>query len=190
MDKFFIKILNLSFTGSFIILAVILLRFIFKKAPKYLSLTFWALVFIKLLCPIKIESNLSLVPSSTVIPQNIVYAQNPNITSGITVIDNAVNPVLESSMAPDLGASVNPMQIFMYVAANLWVLGVAVMLIYTLVSYILLKRKVRASIKAFENVYYCDYIESPFVLGIIKPKIYLKIIKKIPRNKLLTQRNL
>jgi len=173
MDKFFIEILNLSFTGSFIILAVILLRFIFKKAPKYLSLTFWALVFIKLLCPIKFESRLSLVPSSTVIPQNIVYAQNPNITSGITVIDNSVNPVLESSMSPTLGNSVNPMQIVMYIASNIWVLGVAAMLIYTLVSYILLKRKVRASINAYENVYYCDYIESPFVLGIIKPKIYL-----------------
>lgn len=173
MDKFFIEILNMSFTGSFIILAVILLRFIFKKAPKYLSLTFWALVFIKLLCPIKFESSLSLVPSGTVVSQNIVYAKSPHITSGITVIDKAVNPVLENSMAPNLGGSVNPMQVFMFVATAIWILGVVAMLIYTLVSYILLKRKVRASINAYENVYYCDYIESPFVLGVIKPKIYL-----------------
>ena len=173
MEKFFIEILNLSISGSFLILAVCLLRLIFKKAPKTFNLICWALVFFKLILPIKIESNLSLAPSGNTIPQNILYEAKPNIDSGFTVINNAVNPIISESLAANPGDSVNPIQVLMLVGSNIWLLGALALLIYAVISFILLKIKVKASIKAYENVYYCDYIDTPFVLGVFDPKIFL-----------------
>ena len=173
MEKLFIEILNMTLPATLLIIALMVFRRIFNKLPKNVNLFMWAMVFVRLLIPIKIESSISLTPRKSTIPENIMTAPKPEINSGIDFVNNAVNPILSESFAPNPGDSANPMQVVMFVAANIWVVGIIAMIIYALISFILLKRKVSASVLYKENIYYCDYIESPFVLGIIKPKIYL-----------------
>ena len=117
MSTVFLKILNISLTAGWLILAVIILRLLLKKAPKWISCLLWALVAVRLLLPFSIESVLSLVPSSEVVPTNIVYEQKPVIDSGIRVVNNAVNPVIMETFAPAIGDSVNPLQILVSIAS-------------------------------------------------------------------------
>ena len=179
MSTVFLKILNISLTAGWLILAVIILRLLLKKAPKWIRCLLWALVAIRLLLPFSIESVLSLVPSSEVIPTNIVYEQKPVIDSGIRVVNNAVNPVITETFAPAIGDSVNPLQIVVSVASVVWIAGIAGMLIYALISFLLLKRRVRASVplnhddEKSKRILLCDEIKSPFILGIFKPIIYI-----------------
>jgi len=173
MEAIFLKVLNLSITASWAVLAVIIIRLLLKKAPKWISCMLWLIVALRLALPFSIESVFSLIPSAEVIPQNIGLAKDPAINSGIGVIDQIVNPIISSSLAPDLTYSANPIQILTFIAAMVWVIGIALMLIYALISYISLSVKTAPRILYKENVYYCDNIYSPFILGIIKPKIYL-----------------
>ena len=108
MSTVFLKILNISLVASWLILAVIILRLFLRKAPKWISCLLWALVAVRLLLPFSVESVLSLVPSSEVIPTNIVYEQKPVIDSGIRVVNNTVNPVITETFAPAVGDSANP----------------------------------------------------------------------------------
>ena len=108
MDRLFLKLLNMSISTSWLVLAVLLLRLLLKKSPKWIHVALWALVAVRLICPISIESVWSLLPSGETIPQTIVYARNPAIDSGVTVIDQAVNTSLAQYRTPQVGASVNP----------------------------------------------------------------------------------
>ena len=179
MSTIFLKILNISLVASWLILAVIILRLFLRKAPKWISCLLWALVAVRLLLPFSVESVLSLVPSSEVIPTNIVYEQKPVIDSGIRVVDNTVNPVITETFAPVVGDSANPLQIIVPIAFTVWIVGIAGMLLYAVINYLLLKKKVRASIPLntpagrAKRIMLCDDIKSPFILGIFKPYIYL-----------------
>ena len=173
MSDIFIKILNMSLSASWLILAVIVLRFLLRKAPKWSMCLLWALVAIKLVIPFSPESVLSLIPSNEVIPDNIAMESRPHINSGIEYIDTAVNPVMESNLSPQPGDSANPMQAVMYMAGIVWCTGVILCLAYALISYILLKRKVCASKRIERNVYSCDEVASPFILGVFRPVIYI-----------------
>lgn len=173
MSSVFMTLLNMSLTASWLIVAVILLRAVFKRAPKAIRCVLWALVGVRLICPFSIESALSLIPSAAPVPPEIVYAQTPAIESGIPVINEVINPILSEHLAPQAGHSVNPMQIVTAVAAYVWLFGVIAMLIYSLVSYLRLRRRVRVSLCQQNNVYLCDTIDTPFILGLIKPRIYL-----------------
>ncbi len=173
MTALFIKLFNMSVTATWIAFAVMLFRFLFRKMPKAIRASAWALVALRLVCPFSIESVFSLVPSAETIPQDIVYSQTPTIHSGISIFNSTVNPIISESLAPDVGNSVNPMQIILTAAASLWVIGMALMLIYALYSYIRIKRKVKEAAHLETNVWECDSIDTPFILGIIRPKIYL-----------------
>ncbi|SFQ22733.1 Signal transducer regulating beta-lactamase production, contains metallopeptidase domain [Butyrivibrio proteoclasticus] len=173
MSALFLKILNLSINASWLILAVIAARLLLKKAPRWISCLLWGLVAVRLLCPISLESVLSILPSAKVVPDNIEMVQNPHIDSGVRIIDNAVNPVIEKSFSPDAASSVNPMQVVVFVGSILWLTGMVVMLLYALISYILLRRKVRASVSLNGSVKECDEVDSPFILGIFRPEIYV-----------------
>ena len=173
MDELFLKIFNMSVTATWLVLAVIAARFLLKRAPKWINVAMWALVGVRLVCPISFESVLSLVPSAETVPADIVYAQTPAINSGVYVINSVVNPVMSESFTPTPGASINPIQIFLFLAEVVWIVGMVGMLIYTLVSYLLLLRKVREATPAEGNVWLCDRISSPFILGVIRPRIYL-----------------
>lgn len=94
MSAVFLKILNMSITASWLILAVIVSRPLLKKAPKWIVCLLWALVAIRLVCPFSFKSVLSLVPSSETIPANIALQPEPAINSGIEIVNQTINPVI------------------------------------------------------------------------------------------------
>lgn len=173
MDTVFIKLLNMSITASWLVLAVILLRFLLKKAPKWIMGVLWGFVAIRLICPFSLVSVCSLVPSAEPIPPNIIVSENPAINSGLPIINQVVNPIISESLAPNIENSVNPMQIITSVASVIWIIGIIAMLLYTHISYIRICRKVREAVPLKENIWICDHISSPFILGMIRPRIYL-----------------
>ena len=173
MSDAFLKLLNMSITASWLVASVIILRLLLKKAPKWISCLLWAMVGIRLVMPFSLESVLSLIPSSEPIPENIATQAAPAVNTGIPVINNAINPVINQSLAPNLGDSVNPLQIILEIASLVWIIGIAVMLIYSIVSYLRIRNRVKVSLNFRDNIFYCDNITSPFILGIIRPKIYI-----------------
>ena len=174
MSGIFLKLLNLSISASWLVLVVLALRLVLKRAPKWVNVLLWGMVALRLMLPFSIESALSLIPSAeTVSPEVVQFDPAPTITSGVTIIDNAVNPSLSESFAAAPLASVNPLYVWTYLAGWVWLIGLAAMLLYALVSYLRLRRCVRASIPLRENIYVCDEVPSPFILGIVHPRIYL-----------------
>ncbi len=173
MTAVFIQLINMSIAAGWLILAVILLRIILKNAPKWIRCILWGLVALRLIFPVSVESIFSLLPTAETIPQDIVYAENPVIHTGVTAINSVVNPYLSEGMAPEVGVSVNPMQIVMNLGAVMWVVGMIGMMIYAGISYLKIRNRVSASLSAGENIFFCDYIDTPFVLGIVRPRIYL-----------------
>ena len=174
MADIFLKILNISITASYLVIAVLLLRLILKKVPKWIRGILWGLVGIRLVFPFSVESVLSLIPSAEVISSDTVkYSTAPAITSGIPIIDNTLNPVIGSTFRADPTQSVNPLQIFTEIAGLIWVVGIAVMLMYAIISTLKIKKHVGESVKIRDNIFMCDAVKSPFILGVIRPKIYI-----------------
>ena len=174
MSGIFLKLLNLSISASWLVLVVLALRLVLKRAPKWVDVLLWGMVALRLMLPFSIESALSLIPSAeTLSPEVVQFDPAPTITSGVTIIDNAVNPSLSESFAAAPLASVNPLYVWTYLAGWVWLIGLAAMLLYALVSYLRLRWRVSASIPLWENVYVCDEVPSPFILGIVHPRIYL-----------------
>ena len=174
MAAVFLKLLNLSISASWLVLAVLVLRLISKRSPKWMNVLLWGIVALRLMLPFSIESALSLIPSAeTVSPAAVQFAPAPTITSGVSVIDNAVNPSLSEHFAAVPTASVNPLYVWTEIAGWVWLIGLGAMLLYALVSYLRLRRRVSVSLCVRENIYLCDAISSPFILGVVKPRIYL-----------------
>lgn len=173
MEAVFLKILNMSITASYLVLAVVLARLLLKKAPKFIAVILWGLVALRLVCPFSFESVLSLIPSAETVPADIMYAETPQIYSGISSVNTVVNNVVMPQFYPDRVYSANPLQIWVFVASVVWVVGIIAMLLYTLISYARIRFKVREAVKLEGDLYECDRIASPFILGVIKPKIYL-----------------
>lgn len=173
MSEAFLKVVNMSISAGWLVLAVLALRLILKKAPKWVNVLLWGIVAVRLICPFTIESALSLIPSTETISPEIMMDWTPEISTGIEPLDQVVNPVISTSFAPQGMASANPLQILIPVAANLWLLGVLIFLIYTAISYLSLRHKLRTAVILRDNIFQCETVSSPFVLGILKPKIYL-----------------
>ena len=174
MAAVFLKLLNLSISASWLVLAVLVLRLISKRSPKWVNVLLWGIVALRLVLPFSIESALSLIPSAeTVSPAVVQFAPAPTITSGVSVIDNAVNPSLSEHFSAVPTASVNPLYVWTEIAGWVWLIGLGAMLLYALVSYLRLRRRVSVSLCVRENIYLCDAISSPFILGVVKPRIYL-----------------
>ena len=173
MDAFFLKLLNMSVTAGWIILAVTALRFLLKKAPKWVSCALWALVAVRLICPFSLESALSLVPSAEALPQNIISGNTFRVSTGIGTIDKAVGEHLADRYFEGITVPAHNGSRVMTTLGWIWLAGAALMLIYAAVSYLRLRRKVGASIRLRDNIYICDEIATPFILGVISPRIYL-----------------
>ena len=174
MAAVFLKLLNLSISASWLVLAVLVLRLISKRSPKWMNVLLWGIVALRLVLPFSIESALSLIPSAeTVSPAAVQFAPAPTITSGVSVIDNAVNPSLSEHFAAVPTASVNPLYVWTEIAGWVWLIGLGAMLLYALVSYLRLRRRVSVSLPIQDHIYLCDAISSPFILGVVKPHIYL-----------------
>ncbi len=173
MEAVFLKILNMSISAGWLITIVFVLRLLFQKAPKSFNYILWTLVAIRLVCPFTIESVFSLVPSAETVPSEIMYSYVPEVQTGIEAVDTVINPTITEHMAPEIGASVNPMQIVTYAASVFWLVGIVGMFLYMGISYLMLRWKVRVSMHLQENVWICDAIDSPFIMGVIRPRIYL-----------------
>lgn len=182
MTEFFRTVLNMSITGAYIAAAIIILRIAMKKLPKKYSYLLWAILGIRLLCPFSFSSAVSifnvLVPEKPAItsgqmefiPNDIEYAAEPRITVSVSPVNNAINEQLPPAQP---SVSANPMQIAMAVGAYIWAFGTLAMAVYTAVSYTSVRKKVRNAKLSDGNVYTCESIETPFVFGLIKPRIYL-----------------
>lgn len=173
MSAVFLRIVNMSITASWLILAAIILRFLLKKAPKWIMCLLWAVVAVRLVCPVTIESVLSLVPSREPIPVDIAMSPRPAVNTGIPVINNTVNTVLAENFTPVVEDSANPLQIVIPILAIVWIVGAVVLLAYALVSYLRLRKTVSASFELQKGVMACDDVKAPFILGIFKPVVYV-----------------
>lgn len=172
MAEIFQKALNMSIAAGWLILAVIALRLLLRRAPKRFRLLLWAVVGLRLALPWSIESALSLIPSAQTLPEGIMLERAPVLDTGISSLNGAINPGFTAAFTPELGASANPLQVLLPIAAALWMLGAAAMLLWALVSWLRLRKRVREAVRLEENVYECE-IASPFVLGLFRPRIYL-----------------
>ncbi len=173
MDAVMIKLLNMSITAMWLILAVIILRAVLQKAPKYINLIMWALVGFRLICPFNFESMLSLIPSAETIPSNIQVSSSPAIDTSINAVNELVNPVISDVAGVPYTIGYSPVDMVLKIAFAVWLFGFGVMLFYSAISYLKLHRTVKASIRYNDNIFLCDNIKSPFILGIVRPRIYL-----------------
>lgn len=169
----FLKLANMSISASWLVLAILVLRLVLKKAPKWVNVLLWGIVAVRLICPFTIESALSLIPSTQTIPMNIEMAAQPAIDSGVEVVNSMVNPMIAASFTPNPAASANPLQIWIPLIAVIWLFGMVLMMSYTVISYWNLRRKVDTAVIYKNNIYHSENVSSPFVLGILKPRIYL-----------------
>ena len=173
MSELFLEIVNRSIAASWIVIAVLILRFCLKKAPKWVNVLLWGIVAVRLIFPFSIESALSLIPSAETVSPSIMMETAPSVQTGVPALDQVINPVIDHSLSPAPGASANPLQIWIPVMAAVWLAGAAALLLYSAISYWRLRRRVREAVILRDNIYQSENAGSPFVLGIIQPKIYL-----------------
>ena len=194
MEALFLKLVNMSITASWLVLAVIAVRLIFKKVPKWILCLLWGLVAFRLVCPISIESSLSLIPDTEPLSQERAYAAETSKPARGDILDSEGNVIVERNPAANgdildsegnvivgiqAGIRTYPeteqTHGWMYFLSRIWLIGFCVMLAYTAVSYYLLKRKVATAIPLKRGIKLSEYVDTPFVLGIIRPVIYLPV---------------
>ncbi len=173
MTELFVKVFNMSVAAGWLVLAVVLLRQLLKKAPKWVNVLLWGVVAVRLACPVSIESVLSLIPSAQTVSPEIMLEQEPQIHTGIALVNSLVNPIVSQSFAPKPHASANPLQIWLPVLTVVWLTGILVLVLYTVFSYARLRRKIGTAVRLRDNIYQSEQVASPFVLGLIRPRIYL-----------------
>ena len=173
MSELFLKIVNMSISASWVVVAVLALRFCLKKAPKWVNVLLWGIVAARMVFPFSIESVLSLIPSAETISPTVMMEQTPSVQTGVPALNHVINPVISGSFTPAPGASANPLQIWIPVLAGIWLFGIVALFLYSAVSYCRLRRKVCEAVILRDNIYQSENVCSPFVLGIIRPKIYL-----------------
>ena len=173
MTDWFIKIVNMSISAGWMVLAVVILRPLLAKFPHWVKVLLWGLVALRLLCPLSIQSALSLIPSGETVSPDIMLDPNPSLQTGIPAINNAVNPVITHSFAPSPAASANPLQVILPVLSLIWGAGMVLMLCYMALSCWHLHRKIGTAVLLQDNIFQSEQIQTPFVLGIFRPKIYL-----------------
>ena len=173
MSELFLEIVNRSIAASWIVIAVLILRFCLKKTPKWVNVLLWGIVAVRLIFPFSIESALSLIPSAETVSPSIMMETAPSVQTGVPALDQVINPVIDHSLSPAPGASANPLQIWISVMAAVWLAGAAALLLYSAISCWRLRRRVREAVILRDNIFQSENAGSPFVLGIIQPKIYL-----------------
>lgn len=173
MDDVFLKLVNLSISASWLILAVLVLRVVLKKAPKWVMPLLWGVVALRLVCPFSIESALSLIPSAETIPSEIVTETREPVLYEQATLDIATNPTLPSAAEVPVGVSRQQAQVDFNIYSVLWLAGMAALLVHALVSAGKLKRKLATAILLRDHIYESEFVDSPFVFGVVKPNIYL-----------------
>lgn len=174
MNDIFLSVLNMSLTASIIAAIVLIIRLCLRRAPKKYVYLLWTVVFFRLVCPFSLQSSVSALPTVTPIPQEIVYAKVMPPRPEVPIIDDIVRQTIDANIASEY-ASVNASYLYLYLGAHLWLIGIAALLAYALTSYFSLKYKLRTATLMWSNIFESEYIRSPFVLGLVHPRIYLPL---------------
>lgn len=175
MVAVFLKLLNMSITAGWIVLAVMLLRFLLRKMPKQFTCMLWGLVGLRLIFPFSPESIFSLIPSAKTLPETLQPGEFPEIHSGVTAIDRVVNPAAKYSFSrlPVETSGADALKFILHGAVLIWFSGMCLMLLYLVFSYLRLQKKMRTAVLLRDNIWQSDFVDSPFILGLIKPRIYI-----------------
>ena len=173
MTDIFLIIVNMSISAVWLVLAVLALRLLLKRTPRWISVLLWGIVAVRLVCPFFPKSPVSLIPSPETIRSDIMMDPEPSVDTGIFALNAIVNPMLTEAFAPGQGDSANPLQIWIPMLSAVWAIGMAGILGYTAVSCLRLHRKLRTAVLLGDNLFQSEYADSPFVFGIIRPRIYL-----------------
>lgn len=178
MGNIFLKLCNMSIAAGWLILTVILLRVLLKRAPRWIHCLLWGIVAVRLICPFSIESVYSLIPSAETIQSNTIidgefYKNVPVIDSRISIINDTVNPVLQEAFDYEEEESAAPMQIYTYLGDIVWSCGLLLLSVYALIGQFRMRHMLKEAVCYRDNIYFCDAVASPFLLGFIRPRIYL-----------------
>ena len=173
MNELFLKIVNMSISASWLVLVVLILRFVLKKAPKWVNILLWGIVAIRLICPFSFESALSLIPSAETFPEKVISGPSFDVQTGITPVDNRINDYLGDRYFEGVTVPANNGNDIMTILTIVWTIGILLLVAYTVISYWRLRRKVDTAVRYKDNIFQSENVKSPFVLGIIKPRIYL-----------------
>ena len=173
MNELFLKIVNMSISASWLVLVVLILRFVLKKAPKWVNILLWGIVAIRLICPFSFESALSLIPSAETFPEKVISGPSFDVQTGITPVDNRINDYLGDRYFEGVTVPANNGNNIMTILTIVWIIGILLLVAYTVISYWRLRRKVDTAVRYKDNIFQSENVKSPFVLGIIKPRIYL-----------------
>ena len=173
MNELFLKIINMSISASGLVLVVLILRFVLKKAPKWVNILLWGIVAIRLICPFSFESALSLIPSAETFPEKVISGPSFDVQTGITPVDNRINDYLGDRYFEGVTVPANNGNTIMTILTIVWTIGILLLVAYTVISYWRLRRKVDTAVRYKDNIFQSENVKSPFVLGIIKPRIYL-----------------
>ena len=177
MGAVFLKVLNMSITAGWFILAVLCIRLLFRKIPKWMNCLLWGVVAIRLICPFSIESPFSILSStepikSSAVVEGEVRNDIPSIDSRLTIVQNTINPMLTETFAYNESDSVAPLQVVTFAAGLVWCCGMVLLIICAMGSVVKLHKLVNEAVCVRENIYICDAVKSPFILGIFRPRIY------------------
>ena len=173
MTDLFLKIFNISLSAVWIVCGVLAVRLVFRRAPKWVFPLLWGLVGLRLLMPTLPESSVSLLPSAEPVPESVILSPSPAFHTQYDFMDDAVNPIVADSLTPDVGDSVNPMQVLVYAGSLLWCAGLCLTLVYAAVSTIRLRLHMRTAVKTEDGIYRTDRASTPFILGVLRPRIYV-----------------
>ncbi len=178
MGEIFLKVLNRSITAGWIILAVLCIRLLFRKSPKWINCLLWGVAAFRLACPFSIESRFSMLPGTEPVKVSTVMegeVQNyiPSIDSRMTIVQNTINPMLAESFAYPESDSAAPWQVMLQVSGFVWACGMILLTICAAAGVVRLYMLVREAVCVRDNIYICDAVKSPFVFGIVRPRMYL-----------------
>ena len=173
MSDLFLKIVNMSISASWLVVAVLILRLVLKKAPKWVNVLLWGIVAVRLICPFSFESALSLIPSAETFPEKIISGPSFDVQTGITPIDNRINDYLGDRYFEGVTVPTNNGNNVMTILTIVWIIGILLLVAYTVISYWRLHREIDTAVHYKDNIFQSENVSSPFVLGIINPRIYL-----------------
>lgn len=173
MENIFLKLLNMSITASWLVMAVAVLRLLLKKAPKWINTVLWAFVGLRLVCPFSFESVLSLIPSTETIPKNVMQGPSFDVNTGINFVDNTVNDYLGSHYFEGVTVPTDTGMTTISILSVIWFIGIVAMILYAVISFLRLHKKVREGVVLKDNIWLCDRIDTPFILGLFRPRIFL-----------------
>ena len=173
MSDLFLKIVNMSISASWLVVAVLILRLVLKKAPKWVNVLLWGIVAVRLICPFSFESALSLIPSAETFPEKIISGPSFDVQTGITPIDNRINDYLGDRYFEGVTVPTNNGNNVMTILTIVWTIGILLLVAYTVISYWRLHREIDTAVRYKDNIFQSENVSSPFVLGLIKPRIYL-----------------